>query len=153
MVLTSTHNLCFGAKIRKIGIPLQTQFYYIKVGYKGLYISNETNEPCHEKSGLRGFRPGPTQTGLYITSTEDFFFILKVEELYYLCSENKGTDQLCIYCEADVSLFSHKQQSVCFFFHDTAQMKKHREPCINHKRCRLLINLMLKITISDFISN
>ena len=23
-VLTSTHNLCFGAKIRKIGIPLQT---------------------------------------------------------------------------------------------------------------------------------
>ena len=23
-VLTSTHNLCFGAKIRKVGIPLQT---------------------------------------------------------------------------------------------------------------------------------
>ena len=33
-ILTSTHNLCFGAKIRKIGIPLQTQFYYIKVGFK-----------------------------------------------------------------------------------------------------------------------
>ena len=31
-VLTSTHNLCFGAKITKIGIP---QFYYIKVGFKG----------------------------------------------------------------------------------------------------------------------
>ena len=27
-VLTSTHNLCFGAKIRKI-----PQFYYIKMGY------------------------------------------------------------------------------------------------------------------------
>ena len=26
-VLTSTHNLCFGAKIRKIGIPLQTPCY------------------------------------------------------------------------------------------------------------------------------
>ena len=22
-------------------------------------------EPCSEKTGLRGFRPGPTQTGLY----------------------------------------------------------------------------------------
>ena len=33
-VLTSTHNLCFGAKIRKIGIPL-----HIKVGYMGVFIS------------------------------------------------------------------------------------------------------------------
>ena len=24
-----------------------------------------TNEPRREKTGLRGFRPGPTQTGLY----------------------------------------------------------------------------------------
>ena len=32
----STHNLCFGAKIRKIGI---TQFCCIKVGYEGVYIS------------------------------------------------------------------------------------------------------------------
>ena len=30
VVLTCTHSLCFGAKIRKIGIP---QFCYIKVGY------------------------------------------------------------------------------------------------------------------------
>ena len=35
----STHNLCFGAKIRKIGIPLHTQFYYIKVGFKGIFIA------------------------------------------------------------------------------------------------------------------
>ena len=33
-VLTSTHNLCFGAKIRKIGIPL----HYIKVGFKGYIL-------------------------------------------------------------------------------------------------------------------
>ena len=26
-VLTSTHNLCFGAKIRKIGIPLHTPVF------------------------------------------------------------------------------------------------------------------------------
>ena len=30
------HNLCFGSKIRKIDIP---QLYYIKVGYKGIYIT------------------------------------------------------------------------------------------------------------------
>ena len=30
------------------------------------YANNEgTNEPRCEKTGLRGFRPGPTQTGLY----------------------------------------------------------------------------------------
>ena len=28
-VLTSTHNLCFGAKIRKIGIPLHTPVFSI----------------------------------------------------------------------------------------------------------------------------
>ena len=32
-VLTSTHNLCFGAEIRKIGIPLHTPV----VGIKGVF--------------------------------------------------------------------------------------------------------------------
>ena len=32
--LTSIHNVCFGSKIRKIGIPLQTSVFYIKVGFK-----------------------------------------------------------------------------------------------------------------------
>ena len=32
-VLTSTHNLCFGAKIRKIGVPLQTPVFNIKVRF------------------------------------------------------------------------------------------------------------------------
>ena len=31
-VLTSTHNLCFEAKIRKIGIPLQTPVFLYKSG-------------------------------------------------------------------------------------------------------------------------
>ena len=34
-VLTSTHNLCFGAKIRKIGIPLQTPVLLYKSGVQG----------------------------------------------------------------------------------------------------------------------
>ena len=33
----STHNLCFGVKIRKMGIPRIPQFYYIKVGFKGVF--------------------------------------------------------------------------------------------------------------------
>ena len=31
-VLTSTHNLCFGAKIKKIGIPLHTPVLLYKSG-------------------------------------------------------------------------------------------------------------------------
>ena len=38
-VQTSTHNVCFGSKIRKLGIPLQPQFFYIKVEFKGVYIA------------------------------------------------------------------------------------------------------------------
>ena len=38
-VLTSTHNLCFGAKIRKKVYPCIPQFCYIKVGFEGVYIS------------------------------------------------------------------------------------------------------------------
>ena len=37
-VLSSTHNLCFGAKIRKI-YPCKPQFYYIKVGCKGVFVT------------------------------------------------------------------------------------------------------------------
>ena len=39
-VLTSTHDLCFRAKIRKnIYTPVNPIFYYIKVGCKGVYIT------------------------------------------------------------------------------------------------------------------
>ena len=34
-VLTSTHNLCFGAKIRKIGISLHTPVSLYKSGVQG----------------------------------------------------------------------------------------------------------------------
>ena len=36
-VLTSTHNLCFGAKIRKIGIPLHTPVLLYYSGFQGGY--------------------------------------------------------------------------------------------------------------------
>ena len=38
-VLTSTHNLCFRAKIRKNVYPCKPQFYYIKVGCKGVFVT------------------------------------------------------------------------------------------------------------------
>ena len=40
-VLTSTDNLCFGAKIRKIGIPLHTPVLLYKSGvYGGIYCTD-----------------------------------------------------------------------------------------------------------------
>ena len=38
-VLTSTQNLCVGAKIRKKVYPCKLQFFYIKVGFNGVHIS------------------------------------------------------------------------------------------------------------------
>ena len=39
-VLTSTHDLCFRAKISKKNVyPCKPHFYYIKVGCKGVYIT------------------------------------------------------------------------------------------------------------------
>ena len=37
-VLTSTHDLCFRAKISKNVYPCKPQFHYIKVGCKGVCI-------------------------------------------------------------------------------------------------------------------
>ena len=50
-------------------------------------------EQHRKKTCLRGFRPGPTQTGLYNHSrwTTD---LKKVDGLYYPCSEHKGADDL-----------------------------------------------------------
>ena len=52
-------------------------------------------EPCHEKTCLRGFRPGLTETRLY---SQRRWLGLKfgikevdVYVLHYLCSENKGS--------------------------------------------------------------
>ena len=42
------------------------------------------------------------------------FWIYKVEELYYPCSENKGTDRLRSYCEADLRLWFLPMQIVGF---------------------------------------
>ena len=66
--------------------------------------SSTKNESRCEKTGLRDFRPGPTQTGLYNYYYRLEFRIYEVEGLYYPCSENKGADQLHSYREADLRL-------------------------------------------------
>ena len=38
-VLVSSHNVCFGAKIRKIDIPLHTPVLPYKSGFKGIFIA------------------------------------------------------------------------------------------------------------------
>ena len=54
------------------------------------------------------FRTGPTQTELYKHrrfSVHAQTGWKKVEELFYMCSENKDADQLRSYCEADLCLW------------------------------------------------
>ena len=52
------------------------------------------------------FRPDPIQTGLYSHTKKAIcvkFRIYEEEGLYYLCSENKGADQLtCVFVSASV---------------------------------------------------
>ena len=50
------------------------------------------------------------------------FRILKEEGLYYLCSENKGADQLGGYREADLRL-CFRIYAKCWFSHDAAQIR------------------------------
>ena len=70
--------------------------------HQGYYPAWFWNEPRREKTGLQGFRAGPTQTGLYILRKK---FRIKVEEeLCYPSSENNGADQLCSYCTDDLCL-------------------------------------------------
>ena len=60
-----------------------------------------------EKTGLRGF-PTRSNTHQAVQLQKKArglkFWILKLEGLYYLCSENKGADQLHGNCEADLRL-------------------------------------------------
>ena len=54
----------------------------------GFLTRSDTNQPVQSQKTARSFK----------------FQILEEEELHYLCSENKGADQLCSYCTADLRL-------------------------------------------------
>ena len=55
MVLTSTHNLCFGAKLRTIGtfISLHTPVLLYKWGLRGVYISRTYFHDGRRKAAVR----------------------------------------------------------------------------------------------------
>ena len=74
-------------------------------------------EPRREKTGLRGFRLGLTQTGLYSIRKR-----LEEEILCYPYSENKGADQLCSYCTADLRLCFRICKYQVGYFHDAAHI-------------------------------
>ena len=77
-VLTSTHNLCFRAKIRKKNeYHCKPQFYYIKVGFKGVYII----WTCFHDEALPTFQhfcKRPRQL-LYRHQARVYFAILKLK--------------------------------------------------------------------------
>ena len=73
-----------------------------------VFISPESLINRGEKTFLRDFRPGPTQTGLY--GHRRWLEAFDTKGIAKLCSENKSTDQLRGYLAADlrsVLLFSH----------------------------------------------
>ena len=88
----STHNLCFGSKIKKIDIPL---FYYIKAVYERVHFS----WTCF--SDACGFKY------MYNMSC-----VMRKPD-FCLCV-NKDADQLRSNCEAD--------QCLCFRYTDTQSL-------------------------------
>ena len=64
------------------------------------FVVSCLDEPSCKKTGLLGFRLGPTHARLYPLKMARGlkFWISEVEGLYYLSSENKGADQLRSYC-------------------------------------------------------
>ena len=64
----------------------------------------DTNRAVHAKKIARGWK----------------FWMKKVKQLYYLCCENKGADQLRSCCEADLHFaFAYAK---CWFSHDAPHM-------------------------------
>ena len=49
-------------RVKKVFSMVGKQFDFLDICYKKVNIA--IYEPRSEKTGLRGFRPGPTQTGL-----------------------------------------------------------------------------------------
>ena len=54
----------------------------------GFPIRGNINRPVQSQKQARGLK----------------FWIYVEEELYFSCTENKGADQLCSHCKADLSL-------------------------------------------------
>ena len=78
---------------------------------KDKYQSNLINEPHRKKTGLRGFRPGPTHTWLYSfrkkLEAQDFGFTNQSNRTIYVAKT-----RTMISCAVIESLFLHMENSV-----------------------------------------
>ena len=54
--------------------------------------------------------------------------------MYYPCSENKGADQLCSYCTADLRLCFRKDEMTRLICYD-------RDTCLHASRDRFAVNM------------
>ena len=88
---------------RYILASLVSYFLYLKPVF---LIESFRNEPRHEKTDILvpTWSDSNQAVQLQKMATGLKFRIYKVEGLYYLCSENKGADQLHGYREADLRL-------------------------------------------------
>ena len=81
------------------------------------------------------------------TSTEDGkrldIFYLKLEELYYPCSKNKGASQIRSYCEAELRL-CFRMYAKCWFSHDMAHFIILFHALLDHAKNFASVNLMTK---------
>ena len=72
--------------------------------WSGFLTRSDTNQPIHPKKKARIIN----------------FWLYVEEELYYLCSENKGADQLCSNCKAGLRICFHIGKIL--FSHDAAHL-------------------------------
>ena len=71
----------------------------MKTQSSGFLIRSHTNRTVQPQKMARGLK-----------------FRIKIEDgLYYPCSENKGADQLCSYCAADLISCAVTAQLICIF--------------------------------------
>ena len=69
--------------------------------------------------------------------------------VYYLCSKNKGADQLCCYCEADLRLFSHMQNvgflKTQLLYYPSSEQGRGWSACADAQLiCTIIVHIMQK---------
>ena len=95
-----------GSYLSKYPIYQTVLIHYTMIGNTGHKLIVLPYEPPRGKPTM--WFPNRSDTNRPVQSQKQArslkFWIYKVEELYYPCSENKGADQLRSYCEADLRL-------------------------------------------------
>ena len=77
----------------------------------GFPTRSDTNQPVQSQKQARSLK----------------FGILEEEKLYYLCSKNKGADQLRSNCEADLHVCFHIGKNPVFSRYGSYDVTQHQE--------------------------